>query len=81
MSIEEIEAAISRLSPDDLAQFASWFLTFQAGAQGRKVDADVKGGKLDQLAIQAKEEAPDASVEAGEGLPGTSLKVNDPRQS
>jgi hypothetical protein len=81
MSIEEIEAAISQLSPDDLAQLAAWFLMFQAGARGRRVDADVKGGKLDQLALQAKEEAHVTSVEAGEGLPGTPLKASDPRPS
>ena len=56
MSVEEIEAAISQLSPDDLAQLAAWFMMFQSRARGKQVDADVKGGKLDQLARQAKEE-------------------------
>ena len=73
MSIEEIEAAISQLSPDDLAQLAAWFMEFQAGARGQQVDADVKGGKLDQVARQAKEDSPpgapgqqvDADVKGG----------------
>jgi cytochrome c553 len=58
MSIEEIEAAISQLSPDDLARLAAWFIEFRVGAGDLQLDADVKGGKLDQLARQAKEDSP-----------------------
>ena len=56
MSVEEIEAAISQLSPDDLAQLADWFREFQARAWDQQLEADVKAGKLDQLARQAKED-------------------------
>ena len=45
MSIEEIEAAISQLSPDDLARLAAWFMEFQVGAGDQQLDADVKGGE------------------------------------
>ena len=58
MSIEEIEAAISRLSPDDLARLAAWIMEFRVAAGDQQLDADVKGGKLDQLARQAKEDPP-----------------------
>ena len=58
MSIEEIKAAISHLSQDDLAQLAAWLIEFRVGVPGQQVDADVKGGKLDQLAHQAKEDSP-----------------------
>ena len=58
MSIEEIEAAISQLSPDDLARLAAWFMEFRVGAGDQQLDADVKGGNLDQLARQAKEDSP-----------------------
>ena len=58
MSIEEIEAAISQLSPDDLARLAAWFMEFRVGAGNPQLDADVKGGKLDQLARQANEDSP-----------------------
>jgi hypothetical protein len=37
MTIEEIEDAIERLPPEDLAKFRAWFETFEAGrfdAQG-----------------------------------------------
>ena len=58
MSIEEIKAAISHLSQDDLAQLAAWLTEFRVEVPGQQVDADVKGGKLDQLADQAKEDSP-----------------------
>ena len=59
MSVEEIEAAISQLSPDDLAQLADWFSEFQARAWEQQLENDVKAGKLDQLARQAKEDLAD----------------------
>jgi cytochrome c553 len=58
MKIEEIKAAISQLSPDDLSQLAAWFIAFQARVPDQPVDPDVKGGKLDQLAQQVKEDSP-----------------------
>ena len=58
MSIEEIEAAISQLSPDDSARLAAWLMEFRVGAGDQQLDADVKGGKLDQLARQPKEDSP-----------------------
>ncbi|MBZ5513832.1 MAG: hypothetical protein LAN62_03120 [Acidobacteriia bacterium] len=56
MSIKEIEEAIGELTPDELAQLASWFAEFQAGAWDQQLEADVKAGKLDRLARQAKKD-------------------------
>ena len=56
MSVEEIEAAISELSPDELAQLADWFRELQAKVWDQQLEADVKAGKLDRLARQAKED-------------------------
>lgn len=56
MSVEEIEAAISQLSPDDLAQLADWFWEFQAKVWDQQLEADVKAGKLDALAREATED-------------------------
>jgi len=41
-----------------LARLAAWFMEFRVGAGDQQLDADVKGGKLDQLARQAKEDSP-----------------------
>jgi hypothetical protein len=56
MSVEEIEAAISELSPDELAQLADWFRELQAKVWDQQLEADVKAGKLDRLPRQAKED-------------------------
>lgn len=54
MSVKEIEAAISQLSPEELAQFTEWFTEFQATAWDEQLEADTKAGKLDELVREAK---------------------------
>ncbi len=56
MSVEDIEAAIAELSPDEVAQLANWFAEFQAEVWDRQLEADVKAGKLDRLGHEAKED-------------------------
>ncbi len=56
MSVEEIEAAIANLSPEDLARLANWFAEFQWRTWDQEFEADVKAGKLDDLARQARED-------------------------
>jgi len=61
ISVEEIEAAISHLAPDELTQLADWFTEFQAKVWDQQLEADVKAGKLDQSARQAKRISPPGS--------------------
>ena len=56
MSVEEIEAAISKLSSDELNQLTDWFVQFQAGVWDEQLEADIKAGKLDRLAREAQED-------------------------
>jgi hypothetical protein len=56
MSIEEIEAAITELSPDEVAQLATWFAEFHSGVWDQQLEADIKAGKLDRLAREAEED-------------------------
>ena len=56
MSVEEIEAAITQLPADELARLANWFAEFHWRAWDQQFEADVKAGKLDDLAHQAKED-------------------------
>jgi len=56
MSLQELESAVERLSPDQLAAFTSWFEEFVATAGDRKFDSDVALGKLDHLATKADED-------------------------
>ena len=53
MSIEDLENAVAKLPPDDLARFRAWFEQFDAARFDEKIERDAKAGKLDRLAEQA----------------------------
>jgi len=53
MTIEDIENAVARLAPDQLAKFRDWFEQFDAAQFDQKIERDAKAGKLDSLADQA----------------------------
>ncbi len=52
-TIEEIEAAVRRLSPAELAAFRAWFAEFDATAWDHQIEEDVAAGRLDALADEA----------------------------
>ena len=60
-TLQEIESAVSSLSPQDLASFRDWFEKFEAQHWDQQFESDVTDGKLDALAAQAL-----ASLAAGE---------------
>jgi hypothetical protein len=53
MTIEDIEQAVAKLPPDQLAKFRDWFEAFDAARFDDKIERDAKAGKLDRLADQA----------------------------
>jgi len=53
MTVEDIEKAVARFAPDELAKFRVWFEAFEADRFDRKIECDAKGGKLDRLADEA----------------------------
>ena len=52
-AVQDIEAAVQRLSPEDLASFREWFAEFDAALWDAQLEADIKAGKLDRLAAEA----------------------------
>ncbi len=56
MTIEDIEKAIEQLPPENLAKFRAWFEQFEASRFDRKIEQDVRNGRLDQLADEALRE-------------------------
>jgi hypothetical protein len=52
-TVREIEHAVSRLSPEELAAFRSWFAEFDAALWDRQIEEDVAAGRLDELAEEA----------------------------
>lgn len=48
-TIKEIETAIAKLSPQEIAQLRTWFQEFDAEAWDQQLDIDAASGKLDAL--------------------------------
>jgi uncharacterized protein YcbX len=51
--VQEVEQAVSRLSPEDLARFRQWFEEFDAKVWDKQFEHDAGSGRLDKLASQA----------------------------
>jgi len=51
--VGSIESQIQELSPQELATLREWFAAFDAEAWDRQFEADVKAGKLDDMAERA----------------------------
>ena len=49
----DIETAVSKLAPDELARFRAWFDAFDARRFDERVERDAKSGRLDELAESA----------------------------
>lgn len=52
-TVQEIEAAVTQLSREDLGAFRAWFEQFDADLWDRQFEANVAAGKLDALAEEA----------------------------
>ena len=64
MSVQEIETAISKLPPDQLAALGEWFDEYRAEEWDRQIEADAKAGRLDALVQEAQ-----ADIAAGRTRP------------
>jgi len=51
--LENLEGQVKELTPEELAIFREWFARFDAEAWDRQFEADVRAGKLDELAARA----------------------------
>lgn len=52
-TVEELEAAVQKLSPEERAAFRAWFAEFDAAEWDRQFEGDVAAGRLDWLAAEA----------------------------
>jgi hypothetical protein len=64
MSLGELESAVAQLPEADLALFAKWFEEYLADAWDRRIEADIKAGRLDEAGRHA-----DDDFEAGRCTP------------
>ena len=52
-SIQEIETAVTQLSPEQLADFRAWFAEYDAQKWDHQIAEDAAAGRLDALADEA----------------------------
>lgn len=52
-TVQDIEAAVSKLSRAELSLFRAWFAEYDANAWDRQFEEDVHTGRLDALAEEA----------------------------
>jgi hypothetical protein len=64
MSLKELESAVSQLPADELTAFARWFEEYLADAWDRRIEEDIKAGRLDEAGRRA-----DADFDAGRCRP------------
>jgi hypothetical protein len=56
MSVEELQSAVERLSPEEMARFSEWFEDFVADQWDRQIEADIRAGRLDAAGKKADED-------------------------
>jgi hypothetical protein len=52
-TVDEIERAVSKLPPEELAAFRAWFEQFEAAQFDERIVRDVSAGRLDAIAEDA----------------------------
>jgi len=52
-TIQEIQTAVSELSPEELSVFRAWFAEFDAKVWDQEFEQDVTAGRLEALAEEA----------------------------
>lgn len=53
-TVQEIEAAITRLKPEEIKAVAQWLDELREEMWDRQIEADARAGKLDNLMEEAK---------------------------
>jgi hypothetical protein len=64
MSLDELETAVINLPAEQLAAFARWFEEYFADAWDRRIEEDIRAGRLDEAGRRA-----DADFETGRCKP------------
>ena len=53
MTVEQIEAAILKLPPDEFQKLREWFLELENQRWDKQLEKDIANGKLEDLATEA----------------------------
>jgi hypothetical protein len=56
MSVTEIQAAITELSPEDLSNLITWLEDYHASAWDAQIESDLESGRLDKALAEVDKE-------------------------
>jgi hypothetical protein len=56
MNVQELEAAVARLSKAELSHFSAWFDEFIADQWDQQIEADILAGRLNAAGKRADED-------------------------
>ena len=56
MSIEELQTAVARLPAQELDRFSRWFEEFLADEWDRRIEGDIRAGRLNPAGRRAEED-------------------------
>lgn len=56
MSVTEIKAAITELSPEDLNKLITWLEDYHARAWDSQIESDLESGRLDSVLAEVDKE-------------------------
>jgi DNA-binding PadR family transcriptional regulator len=56
MSVTEIQAAITELTSDDLADLMNWLDDYQAKLWDKEIDEDLQAGRLEKVLAEVDKE-------------------------
>ncbi|HEX3871318.1 MAG TPA: hypothetical protein VHV77_12825 [Pirellulales bacterium] len=56
MGLDELENAVTQLPAEELSAFAKWFEEFLADAWDRRIEADIRAGRLDAAGRRADDD-------------------------
>lgn len=64
MDIQEIESAISKLPPAQVAELAAWFEQFHAQLWDNQIEQDIRNGRLNSLLDEAARDLDSGNCES-----------------
>jgi hypothetical protein len=56
MSVEDLQTAVAQLPSEELDRFSQWFEEFLADQWDRRIEADIRAGRLDAAGRRADED-------------------------
>ncbi len=62
MTVKELQEAVAKLSPEELAEFRDWFAEYDWNEWDKQIARDVEAGKLDHFVEEARSDIAEGKI-------------------